>query len=71
MISEFISVSSHKKIGLHKPENPFYHETLQNVGIILCLSFFELLPPFFFPQGGKVILLPPWGKAGLGVKREE
>jgi hypothetical protein len=25
------------------------------------------IPPFIFPQGGKVLFLPPWGKARKGV----
>jgi len=29
---------------------------------------YKFLPPFIFPQGGKVNpLLPPWGKVGKGV----
>jgi hypothetical protein len=29
------------------------------------------LPPFIFPQGGKVLFLPPWGKARMGVLYEQ
>jgi hypothetical protein len=34
--------------------------------------FIQFIPPFIFPQGGKVKpLLPLWGKAGKGVNDNE
>ena len=37
----------------------------------LIFSMLLSLPPFIFPQGGKVLLLlPPRGKAGKGVSNE-
>ena len=34
---------------------------------ILIFSVTSFYPLSRFPQGGKALLLPPWGKVGMGV----
>jgi hypothetical protein len=35
--------------------------------IIKLVLFNDYYPLSYFPHGGKVLLLPPWGKVGKGV----
>jgi len=41
------------------------------ISVTNIFSLKSFLPPFIFPQGGKVLSLPPWGKARKGVEMDK